>query len=164
MPQNRVLDFQKVNDWTQNQLSKADYGRMPWHDVSVGIIGSAVNDVAIHFVGRWNFIKRDKYKRRSAYPWLQLSFAPADILGVGKSRFPVGGFVTHPLHPVETGPVAAGTCKVQAVRSASDWSHGILKEESITNAYKAVIAAAQHYVYIENQFFSTPPLLPRPPC
>lgn len=137
---------------------------MPWHDVSVGIIGPAVNDIAIHFVGRWNFIKRDKYKRRSAYPWLQLSFARADILGVGKSRFPVGGFVTHPLHAVETeATAAAGTCKVQATRSASDWSHGILREESIANAYKAIITAAQHYVYIENQFFSaTPPPLSRP--
>ena len=30
---NRVLDFQNVNEWTQNKLSKAEYGRMPWHDV-----------------------------------------------------------------------------------------------------------------------------------
>ena len=32
---NRVLDFQNVNEWTQNKLSKAEYGRMPWHDVSI---------------------------------------------------------------------------------------------------------------------------------
>lgn len=133
---------------------------MPWHDVSVGIIGPAVNDVAIHFVGRWNFIKRDKYKRNRAYPWLQLSFASADLLGVGKSKFPVGGFVTHPLHPVDPMAPDVGPCNVQAVRSACDWSHGILKEESIANAYKAIITSAQHYVYIENQFFSA---YPRPP-
>lgn len=130
---------------------------MPWHDVSVGVVGPVVDDIAIHFVGRWNFIKRDKYKRRGAYPWLQLSFARADLLGVGKSRFPVGGFVTHPLHPVDPAASAAGACDVQAARSACDWSHGILKEESIANAYKAIITAAQHYVYIENQFFSVYP-------
>ena len=31
-------------------------------------------------------------------------------------------------------PVARGTCRVQAVRSVSDWSHGVLTERSIQNA------------------------------
>jgi phosphatidylserine/phosphatidylglycerophosphate/cardiolipin synthase-like enzyme len=35
----------------QNQLDKKVYGRMPWHDVSVGIRGPAVLDIAEHFVG-----------------------------------------------------------------------------------------------------------------
>jgi hypothetical protein len=25
------MDFQSVVDWKSNELSKADYGRMPWH-------------------------------------------------------------------------------------------------------------------------------------
>jgi phospholipase D1/2 len=48
---NRVLDFHKVEDWKQNQLDKRQHGRMPWHDVSMGIIGPAVMDIADHFVG-----------------------------------------------------------------------------------------------------------------
>lgn len=33
------MDFQKVDDWKANELSKADFGRMPWHDVAMGVIG-----------------------------------------------------------------------------------------------------------------------------
>ena len=48
---NRIKDFQKVQDWKANQLDKTKYGRMPWHDVSLGIIGPAVLSIADHFVG-----------------------------------------------------------------------------------------------------------------
>ncbi|CAG8539977.1 2129_t:CDS:10, partial [Acaulospora colombiana] len=46
-----------------------------------------------------------------------------------------------------------GGCIVQAVRSCSDWSHGVLKESSIQTAYIELIREAEHYIYIENQFF-----------
>ncbi|KIO26629.1 hypothetical protein M407DRAFT_199455 [Tulasnella calospora MUT 4182] len=46
-----------------------------------------------------------------------------------------------------------GTCNVQVVRSVSDWSHGVLKEQSIQNAYIQLIQEANHFIYIENQFF-----------
>jgi phospholipase D1/2 len=36
---NRIMDFHSVEDWKQNQLSKAEYGRMPWHDVALGLVG-----------------------------------------------------------------------------------------------------------------------------
>ena len=48
-----------------------------------------------------------------------------------------------------------GTCRVQAVRSVSDWSHGVLTEHSIQNAYIQLILEAEHFIYIENQFFIT---------
>lgn len=34
-------------------------------------------------------------------------------------------------------PAARGTCRVQVVRSVSDWSHGVLTECSIQNACKS---------------------------
>ncbi|KAJ7787434.1 hypothetical protein B0H14DRAFT_2399439, partial [Mycena olivaceomarginata] len=54
--------------------------------------------------------------------------------------------------------------RVQVVRSVSDWSHGVLTEHSIQNACKALppatyppslrlIEEAEHFIYIENQFF-----------
>ncbi|THH00577.1 hypothetical protein EW026_g1979 [Hermanssonia centrifuga] len=46
-----------------------------------------------------------------------------------------------------------GTCRVQAIRSVSDWSHGVLTERSVQNAYIQLIREANHYIYIENQFF-----------
>jgi phospholipase D1/2 len=48
---NRILDFQNVDNWEKNHLDKTKYGRMPWHDVSLGIIGPAVMSIADHFVG-----------------------------------------------------------------------------------------------------------------
>jgi len=60
-----------------------------------------------------------------------------------------------------------GTCRVQVVRSVSDWSHGVLKENSIQNACSSLlprtrtralttwafldcqlIREANHYIYI----------------
>ncbi|KAG8850840.1 hypothetical protein FRB96_009577 [Tulasnella sp. 330] len=46
-----------------------------------------------------------------------------------------------------------GTCNVQVVRSICDWSHGQLIEHSIQNAYLQLINEANHFIYIENQFF-----------
>jgi phospholipase D1/2 len=46
-----------------------------------------------------------------------------------------------------------GTCSIQLLRSASPWSIGTPTESSIYNAYLHYIRNAQHYIYIENQFF-----------
>ena len=36
-------------------------------------------------------------------------------------------------------PAPHGTCRVQVVRSVSDWSHGVLKENSIQNACSSLL-------------------------
>ena len=43
----------------------------------------------------------------------------------------------------------------QIIRSCTQWSHGVLTEHSVANAYISVIQNSQHFVYIENQFFIT---------
>ncbi|KAI6781430.1 Phospholipase D1-like protein [Emericellopsis cladophorae] len=156
---NRVMDFQKVEDWQQNELSKAEYGRMPWHDVSMGVIGPCVYDIAEHFVLRWNFVKRDKYKRDERYDWIVLEGRQGedeDLIGVQRPKHPVGDYVQHPLTPLSSKNLDnRGTVKAQLVRSSADWSSGILTDHSIQNAYAETIRKAQHFVYIENQFFIT---------
>lgn len=156
---NRVMDFQNVQDWDKNELSKADYGRMPWHDVSMGVIGPCVYDIAEHFVLRWNFCKRDKYKRDDRFDWLELRGRQGedeDLVGVQRPKHPVGDYVVHPITPIETKNLDnRGTVHAQIVRSSADWSSGILTDSSIQEAYSEVIRNAQHYVYIENQFFIT---------
>jgi phospholipase D1/2 len=160
---NRVLDFKNVQDWKQNELTKSEYGRMPWHDVSMGVIGPTVYDIAEHFVLRWNFVKRDKYKRDERYCWIELQGRQGedeDLVGVQRPKHPVGGYVVHPLRPLEEKSAISsgggvGTVHCQLVRSSDDWSSGILTDHSIQNAYSEVISKAQHYVYIENQFFIT---------
>ncbi|KAK7735580.1 hypothetical protein SLS53_007494 [Cytospora paraplurivora] len=156
---NRVMDFQNVIDWKQNELSKADYGRMPWHDVSMGLIGPCVYDIAEHFVLRWNFVKRDKYKRDARFDWLELRGRQGDdedLVGVQRPTHPVGEYVLHPHTPLETKNLDnRGTVHAQIVRSSTDWSSGVLTDHSIQNAYSEIIRKAEHYVYIENQFFIT---------
>jgi phospholipase D1/2 len=270
---NRIMDFQSVDDWKTNELSKAEYGRMPWHDVAMGVIGPCIYDIAEHFVLRWNFCKRDKYKRDDRYDWLTMSGRTGedeDLVGVQRPKHPVGDYVHHPFSPIHTkaanpfegrvdasggatpedyydatpgvdehgytddqhtktrykkklgehgfhfpgthkdddaseleqqqvnkqenahhtgnkaskeGVITAsggkaaktdqytsqivdaegstmpgkgyGSTHAQLVRSSADWSSGILTEQSIQNAYCQVIRGAQHFVYIENQFFIT---------
>lgn len=156
---NRVMDFQKVEDWKQNELSKADYGRMPWHDVAMGVVGPCVYDIAEHFILRWNFIKRDKYKRDDRFDWLELRGRQGedeDLVAVQRPKHPVGDYVLHPYNPLETKNLEnRGTVHAQVVRSSGDWSSGILVDHSIQNAYSDIIRKAEHFVYIENQFFIT---------
>ena len=47
----------------------------------------------------------------------------------------------------------AGTCTVQLCRSAAAWNTGVPCERSIYNAYIETIQCAEHFIYIENQFF-----------
>lgn len=152
------MDFQSVEDWKSNELSKADYARMPWHDVAMGVIGPCVYDIAEHFVLRWNFCKRDKYKRDARFPWMELAGRDGDdedLVGIQRPKHPVGGYIKHPLTPLNTKQLEnQGSVHAQIVRSSADWSSGILVEHSIQNAVKEIIRNAQHYVYIENQFFS----------
>ncbi|KKA29605.1 hypothetical protein TD95_000713 [Thielaviopsis punctulata] len=156
---NRIMDFKTVNDWMQNEVSKDQHGRMPWHDVAMGVIGPCVYDIAEHFVLRWNFVKRDKYKRDDRFDWLVLrgrENEDEDLVGVQRPSHPVGEYITHPITPCDfNAPAVNGTIRAQVVRSSDDWSMGILNDHSIQNAYSEIIRKAQHYVYIENQFFIT---------
>lgn len=156
---NRIMDFKSVEDWLQNELDKSKYARMPWHDVAMGVIGDCVYDIAEHFVLRWNHVKRDKYKRDPAVDWLELRGRQGeneDLVGVQRPIYPVGKYRLHPLSPLESKPQGIqGTVTAQIVRSSADWSSGILVEHSIQNAYAELIGNAQHFVYMENQFFIT---------
>ncbi|CAI9119042.1 OLC1v1020696C1 [Oldenlandia corymbosa var. corymbosa] len=55
----------------------------------------------------------------------------------------------------ETGQVGPRVpCRCQVIRSVSQWSAGTSQtENSIHNAYCSLIEKAEHFVYIENQFF-----------
>ena len=147
-----------------NELDKTDFGRMPWHDVAMAVIGDCVLDIAEHFVLRWNHVKRDKYKRDEKTDWLCLTTRAnkegtnedEDLIAVQRPKHPVGDYIEHPLSPLATKTLGdQGTVHAQIVRSSDDWSSGILNDHSIQNAYKEVIENAQHFIYIENQFFIT---------
>ncbi|PVG01208.1 phospholipase D/nuclease [Serendipita vermifera] len=172
----RVLDFQQVDHYVSNQISTLETGRMPWHDVHMTIVGPTVLDIAQHFIERWNEVKKRKYRELERYEWLafphDLVAAPNEVVAhhpdrtnweqVGhkyKERF-LKSLHNRGHHSREREDPNDhhhnwndATCRVQVVRSISDWSHGYLTEHSIQNAYIQMIAESNHFIYIENQFF-----------
>ncbi|GLB42616.1 putative phospholipase d [Lyophyllum shimeji] len=167
----RVMDFKDVYNYASNTLSILDTPRMPWHDVHMTLVGPVVLDIVQHFVERWNEIKKRKYRDEAQYPWLDLPHNVQAAPNEAVARHPhlerwraVGHRYKQRWHARfdndEDGdededhpkPEPA-SCKVQVVRSVSDWSHGVLVEHSIQNAYIQLIREAKHFIYIENQFF-----------
>ncbi|ORX48538.1 phospholipase D/nuclease [Hesseltinella vesiculosa] len=151
----RVRDFDDVKNWDRYLIDKTTTPRMPWHDISLCVIGGPVLDVARHFCDRWNFVKSEKALDKENVPFLQP---------------PLGGFTEKQTFssPMTQGLLRAkstrfrhatrgirGTCRSQVLRSSAKWSSGIPLEHSIQTAYIRAITEARHYVYIENQFFIT---------
>lgn len=173
----RVMDFQTVDKYTSNALAVQVTARMPWHDVSLSMIGPSVVDLVQHFCERWNFVKEFKYKHNHRMEWLSLPDPWDEVRSredekklIDENEFRLnhphlsewketGRQFFHPYHfppseaPRATEPIPHGTSRVQVLRSAADWSHGILLENSIQQAYIGLIREANHCIYIENQFF-----------
>ncbi|CAO3600983.1 unnamed protein product [Absidia cylindrospora] len=148
----RVRDFEEVKNWDMRLIDKTVVPRMPWHDMSLCMLGGPVLDVARHFCERWNFVKNEKNRKNDNVPLLQP---------------PLGGFVGNTQRGFQDQPQqqarryrhgtrgVSGTCRAQVVRSSADWSLGIKTEHSIQNAYIEAILGAKHFIHIENQFFIT---------
>lgn len=142
--------------------------RQPWHDVHCSIIGPSVYDLSRNFVQRWNAAAktyRDNYNRFRGDRIVRR------IVGMLRIQLPVRancpvipeGFV--PARPT-TGDRPNEKCWVQVLRSAPV---GLLRDERAAgaehdsgraqnNCLKAMLKAihgAQHYLYIEGQFFQT---------
>lgn len=128
----RVKDFINVAQFHKTLVDRTSTPRMPWHDVTLGVVGPIARDVARHFIQRWNFLKSTKSMHRRVVPFLM----------------PKGEYVA-----ARDESKFTGTCKVQLLRSSSRWSSDVEREHSIYNAYMECIAHSKHFIYIENQFF-----------
>eukprot|EP00026_Physarum_polycephalum_P002236 Phypoly_transcript_02241.p1 GENE.Phypoly_transcript_02241~~Phypoly_transcript_02241.p1 ORF type:complete len:888 (+),score=134.49 Phypoly_transcript_02241:1-2664(+) len=102
--------------------------RMPWHDTMIQVDGEAARDVALNFISRWNH-HREWNENQPFINW----------------RIPDPA--------VEIAP--SGTCVCQILRSLDEWSGAPAKEAGIYQAYVEAIEDADHYIYIENQNFSS---------
>nr|XP_023025097.1 phospholipase D1-like [Leptinotarsa decemlineata] len=134
-----VKDFTNLDSPFDDFIDRVTTPRMPWHDIATCVLGDAARDVSRHFIQRWNATKVDKAKNNDQIPYL-----------LPKSY---GVYKTLPINfPNKTHKV---TCQV--LRSVSCWSCGFFEpdtvEQSIHEAYIDAITRAQHYIYIENQFF-----------
>lgn len=132
----RIQDFYALNKPYEEMYDRSQVARMPWHDISMQVVGQPARDLTRHFVQRWNYILRQRKPTRPT-PFLlpPPDFNPADLEALGLN----------------------GTCEVQLLRSAGPWSIGTPEktEHSIMNAYLKMIEESEHFVYIENQFFIT---------
>jgi phospholipase D1/2 len=130
----RVQDFYALDKPYEEMYDRTKVPRMPWHDISMQMIGQPARDVGRHFVQRWNYVLRQRVPSRPTpvlMPPPEFEQKELDRLGM------------------------TGTCQVQVLRSCSPWSIGTPNkvEHSIMNAYCALIEGSDHFVYIENQFY-----------
>ncbi|KAL2071638.1 hypothetical protein VTL71DRAFT_12873 [Oculimacula yallundae] len=131
----RVQDFYQLNEPYAEMYDRSKTPRMPWHDISMQVVGQPARDLTRHFIQRWNYILRGRKPTRPT-PFL---LPPPDYT---EAQLEASGLT--------------GTCEVQILRSAADWSLGITEtEHSIMNAYCKMIEESEHFVYMENQFFIT---------
>jgi phospholipase D1/2 len=130
----RVQDFYDLDKPYEEMYDRNVIPRMPWHDISMHVVGQPARDLTRHFVQRWNYILRQRKPTRPT-PFLlpPPDFNPADLEALGLD----------------------GNCEVQILRSSSTWSTGTpdVTEHSVMNAYVKLIEQSEHFVYIENQFF-----------
>ena len=130
----RVLDFYDLSEPYEEMYDRRKVPRMPWHDIGMQMVGQPARDLSRHFVQRWNFLLRNRNPSR-----------PIPCL------IPPPEFDPEDLQRLDL----RGTCEVQMLRSACDWSLGTPErtEHSIMNAYIKLIECSEHFIYIENQFF-----------
>jgi phospholipase D1/2 len=131
----RVQDFFRLNEPYEEMYDRGRVPRMPWHDVSMQVVGQPARDLTRHFVQRWNYLRRGRKPTRPL-PFLlpPPDARPEELEGLGLT----------------------GTCEVQILRSACTWSLGTEStEHSIQTAYVQMIEDSDHFVYMENQFFIT---------
>ncbi|KAJ8656583.1 hypothetical protein O0I10_007660 [Lichtheimia ornata] len=150
----RVCDFKDVQNWDMVLIDRSIVPRMPWHDMSLCMVGGPVLDVCRHFCERWNFIKHEKALDKERVPFIQPPLGGFNTYQ--KFKLPEADDRGHRRHRFEPGTRGVkGTCRTQVLRSVGEWSIGLETEHSIQNAYIAAIHDAKHFVYIENQFFIT---------
>ncbi|KAM7535700.1 hypothetical protein Aperf_G00000096516 [Anoplocephala perfoliata] len=162
----------EVDKPEESYIDRSMVPRMPWHDVGVGLTGKIVSDFVRHFIQRWNAHRKRKAKH--ARKRLSVSHVPPVLIPMQ----PANPDLAARLHQLGGG----GSCELsanlpqpslrtQALRSVSHWSLVSVRdakantltvsedsnyantEHSIENAYVEVIKSAEHFIYIENQFF-----------
>ena len=134
-----LKDFTNLEAPYADLIDRSTTPRMPWHDIGAVVVGASARDIARHFIQRWNATKLEKARVNTTYPYL----LPKSYVNIRVSE------------KVISAPLKRVTCQV--LRSVSSWSCGFIEqdivEQSIHDAYIQTINKAQHYIYIENQFF-----------
>eukprot|EP00929_Paragymnodinium_shiwhaense_P096617 TRINITY_DN58262_c0_g1_i1.p1 TRINITY_DN58262_c0_g1~~TRINITY_DN58262_c0_g1_i1.p1 ORF type:complete len:809 (-),score=198.99 TRINITY_DN58262_c0_g1_i1:163-2589(-) len=127
----------------QDTVDRQKVPRFGWQDLCVTVWGAAAHDCAKNFIQRWNHARDDANVIDEAF---------GDGLVNGISEMSESPLSTD---AGEAAPAEAhGKLRVQIVRSCAPWSAGVSSiERSHYQAWTAAIASAEHYMYIEQQYF-----------
>uniref|UniRef100_K3WG80 phospholipase D n=1 Tax=Globisporangium ultimum (strain ATCC 200006 / CBS 805.95 / DAOM BR144) TaxID=431595 RepID=K3WG80_GLOUD len=92
-----IKDFVRVNQPYEDLIDRQSQPRMPWHDVHCSVSGPPVQDIAYHFIQRWNFVcSKNDYQLRTGwciclrsrrFKFLPKCLVPMDFNG-WKLRYP----------------------------------------------------------------------------
>lgn len=112
-------------------LDPARQPRMPWQDIHARIEGPSVYDFMLNFVRRWKASKGGKI-----------------VFEETPSHFPpVGSAMIQVLRSAPSGMVS------REHGGGGSGSKGLTKEDHIQKSMLKLIKRANHFIYIENQFF-----------
>jgi len=146
-------------------LDPAAQPRQPWQDVQASITGEAVYDLAMNFVRRWNAVQRRLHaaRRHQAPEWLVALFGQRWTAASAKPYLIPAG--CRPVrHQAGAGKMTIQVCRSAPSQLRSDELKAMpeLKgapdsraERGCQNALVNAIHAAQHFLYIEGQFFQS---------
>eukprot|EP01062_Namystynia_karyoxenos_P073395 TRINITY_DN7019_c1_g1_i1.p1 TRINITY_DN7019_c1_g1~~TRINITY_DN7019_c1_g1_i1.p1 ORF type:complete len:945 (+),score=273.20 TRINITY_DN7019_c1_g1_i1:117-2951(+) len=115
----------------RDTLNRAEQPRMPWHDVNLQLVGRIAYHVGLNFVQRWNH-HRIESKRKD---------------------LPVLAPLVDALYEDAVTHSQLGRCQSRLVRSLGEWSGNPQLESDIHRQWLRMIDRAQHFIYIENQYF-----------
>lgn len=129
--------------------------RLPWHDTAVTLRGEAVKDVVANFRERWDGSVALQDREAQVLPEFKIGLfkiPELDYTWVEKEKpLPAAQSASATDELIDELP--ARRCEVQIVRNISPESGAKAHDESTHYAYVHAIKEAQHYVYIENQYF-----------
>lgn len=109
--------------------------RMPWQDVHSRIEGPSVMDLARNFVRRWNSLAPSK--KRLAAPVIPKPTPPDKTSAC--------------IQVLRSAPLTLQAAEAKAEKTSTAAPTGV--EDDIHTAMKQLISKADHFIYIESQFF-----------
>jgi len=153
-----ILGTCDVDKPFEDNLDREKFPRMPWHDTQTETNGLCARDVSNNFIERWNLHRLDLLNEEmnkkvrddlsEHYPILsRKSNAPSNRILDSSIPKVFYNNVVNDYHE------KMDTCIVQNVRSITRWSGSLSCEASCYYAYLDLIRRAEHYIYLENQYF-----------
>lgn len=126
----------EIDTVSSTMLDAASQPRMPWQDVHCKIVGPAAIDLARNFVMRWN----------STEPITKLPMPESKVAPIEKKCL---------VQVLRSAPLEMRTLEYKALNFADKkkFAEPSVAQDDILQAMLTIIDKAQHFIYIENQFF-----------